>query len=235
MWKYENFTILIIASLVPFTWWGSIFPLFSWLWELVYGWSSMKSAIHFLPIALGMFPILPLSAGLQSKIRLKWVILIGQVLVLAGTVLLPFADSPERYWRFAFPGFLLGTSGCALIYTTTNIALLAVTPASVSGIVSAVFMAALQTSAATGVAVLTSIQTSVQPNPNSFKGRAAALWFLVAFAGAISALTLILMKDTVGPVTDPNIVIVKGSMEVGTNECLQYGDCAADHDIDEDK
>ncbi|KAJ7661576.1 major facilitator superfamily domain-containing protein [Mycena polygramma] len=203
MWKYENFTVLILLSFAPFMWWASIFLQFSWLWEVVYGWSAIKVAVHFLPIGLGMFPVLPLAAGLQSRIRLKWVIFIGFVLVSIGTVLLPFANSPDHYWPFAFPGFLLGTAGATLIYTTTNIALLANTPGAVSGIVSAMFTCVLQMGGAIGSAILTSIQTSVQAShggPTSFSGRAAGLWFLFAFLCAMSILLLVFMRDTAGPV-----------------------------------
>ena len=69
-----------------------------------------------------MFPVLPLAAGLQSKLRLKWIVVLGFLLIIAGTALLPFANSKARYWPFAFPGFLLGTAGAALIYTTTKYA-----------------------------------------------------------------------------------------------------------------
>ncbi|CAA7263630.1 unnamed protein product [Cyclocybe aegerita] len=203
MWRYDNVIILTVISLVPFMWWGSIFPLFSWLWEVVYGWSAITTAVHFLPVALGIFPALPLAAVLQSKWRLKWVILLGFVLLLTGTILLPFGDSRERYWRFVFPGFLLGTAGAALIYATTNIALLANTPPEVSGIVSAVFVSVLQTGAATGLAIVTSIQTSIEQkngDPTGFEGRAAGLWFLVAFIGTVMLLFVVFMKNSVGPV-----------------------------------
>ncbi|KAF7358099.1 MFS general substrate transporter [Mycena venus] len=220
MWTYENFTVLILASFAPFMWWGSIFLLFSWLWEVVYQWSAINTAMHFLPIGLGMFPIIPLAAGLQSKLRLKWVILIGFVLICTGTVLLPFADSSENYWPFAFPGFLLGTAGASLIYTTTNIALLANTPKAVSGIVSAMFTCVLQMGAAIGAAILTSIQTSVQLShggPTSFSGRAAGLWFLFAFLCAMMVLLVVFMKDTVGPVTSPGKGLAV-KMEISKNE-----------------
>ncbi|KAJ7174348.1 major facilitator superfamily domain-containing protein [Mycena filopes] len=203
MWRYENFTVLIVISLAPFMWWGSIFLLFSWYWEVVYGWSAIKTAVHFLPIGLGIFPVLPLAAGLQSKLRLKWVILIGFFLIILGTLLLPFANSEDRYWPFSFPGFLLGTAGAALIYTTTNVALLANTPREVSGIVSAMFTCVLQMGGAIGAAILTSIQTSVQIShggPTAFAGRAAGIWFLVVFLTVMGLLLLVCMKDTVGPV-----------------------------------
>ncbi|KAJ7877970.1 major facilitator superfamily domain-containing protein [Mycena olivaceomarginata] len=221
MWSYENFTVLILVSFAPFMWWGSIFLLFAWLWEVVYGWSAIKTALHFLPVGLGMFPVLPLAAGLQSKLRLKWVIVIGFVLICTGTALLPFADSADKYWRFGFPGFLLGTAGASLIYTTTNIALLANTPGAVSGIVSAMFTCVLQMGAAIGAAILTSIQTSVQISrggPTSFSGRAAGLWFLFAFLCAMAGLVVVFMKDSVGPVKPPGKGI-EVEMKVSKNEC----------------
>jgi len=87
---------------------------------------------------------------------LKWVIFIGFLLLLIGTILLPFGNSKKRYWPLVFPGFLLGTAGAAMIYATLNIAL-AITPKSVSGIVSAVFNAVLQCGGGVGVAVVTTI------------------------------------------------------------------------------
>lgn len=50
---------------------------------------------------------------------------------------------------------------------------------------------------------MTSIQTSVQIShggPNGYEGRAAGLWFLVAFLAVMMVLFLVLMKDTVGPI-----------------------------------
>ncbi|KAJ7872325.1 major facilitator superfamily domain-containing protein [Mycena olivaceomarginata] len=203
MWRYENFTVLILLSFAPFTWWASVFLQFSWLWEVVYGWSAINVAVHFLPIGLGMFPIIPVSAWLQAKLPLKWVIVIGFLLVCVGTALLPFADSKAHYWPFAFPGFLLGTAGAALVYTTINVALFANTPAVVSGIVSAIFTSALQMGGAIGSAILASIQTSVQIHhggPTSFSGRAAGLWFLFAFMAMLTVVLLLFMKDTFGPI-----------------------------------
>jgi hypothetical protein len=143
MWRYENFTVLIILSLAPFMWWSAIFLQFSWLWEVVYHWGAINTAVHLyvlflssfptpvptstspyfllrfaffesyrflfffyylktdtnanasfsLPIGLGMFPMVPLTAILQSKMRLKWVILIG-FLLMCVFLLLPL--SPTR-------------------------------------------------------------------------------------------------------------------------------------------
>jgi fucose permease len=60
------------------------------------------------------------ASALQQKLPLKWVILLGEVLVLVGTVLFPFADSQAKYWRFAFPGFFIGTAGMTIVFATAK-------------------------------------------------------------------------------------------------------------------
>jgi len=83
-----------------------------------------------------------------------------------------------------FPAFIIGCIGVVQIFLTSNIAIIACAPPSQSGIVGAVFNAALQLGAAVGSAAITSIQQNVddkQPNPETtYKGRQAGFWFLVA-------------------------------------------------------
>ncbi|KAF9461921.1 MFS general substrate transporter [Collybia nuda] len=212
VWKYENFGILIAVSLQPFMWWASVQLLFSWLYQEVYGWSTINTAVHFLPLGLVSFPIMGVATVLQQKFPLKWVILVGESLVFIGTFLLPFATSKDRYWHFAFPGFVIGTAGMTIVFATTNIALFAVTPPEVAGIVGAVFTCSLQLGSAAGAAIITSIQTSVQLNhggPDSFDGRAAGFWFLVAFTAAEAIAVLCFMRDTVPPNAGKKIEIDK--------------------------
>ncbi|KAF9262403.1 MFS general substrate transporter [Marasmius fiardii PR-910] len=203
MWHYKNFGVLLSTALLPFLWWGAVMLEFSWLWQEVYGWSSVKVAVHFLPIALMGIPMVILSDVLQKTFRLKWVLSAGLIVTIAGTVLLPFASASNRYWRFAFPGVLVGTAGVSITFTTANITIFKVTPSRIAGTVGAIFNCVLNFGCATGVAIITSIQTSVEENhggPTSFNGRAAGFWFLFAFVCVLSALIVLFMKDTVPPV-----------------------------------
>lgn len=203
MWKYQNFTILIAVGLQPFMWWAAVQLLFSWYYQEVFEWSTINTAVHFLPLGLVSFPTMGLASVLQQKFSLKWVILCGEIIVLAGTVLFPFADSKEHYWRFAFPGFCLGTAGMTMVFATTNIALFAITPPEVAGIVGAIFTCALQLGSAAGAAIVTSIQTSVQEShggSNGFQGRSAGFWFLFAFTAVETLGVLFFMRNTVPPV-----------------------------------
>jgi hypothetical protein len=46
MWRYSNFGILASCGLLPFFWWGIIYLEFAWLWQQVYGWSSIVTMVH---------------------------------------------------------------------------------------------------------------------------------------------------------------------------------------------
>ncbi|KXN81896.1 hypothetical protein AN958_03546 [Leucoagaricus sp. SymC.cos] len=202
IWRYQNFPILVASALLPFMWWGTVQLLFSWLWQEVYGWSAIIAALHFLPLGLLGFPMNGLSSALSQKFPLKWVIIAGQVVALAGSILLPFADSEAHYWRYAFPGFCLGTSGITIMFTIVNIAIFASTPPSSAGVVGAVFNCSLQLGCAAGTAIITSIQTSVQKTqggPTSYTGRRAGFWFLFGLLALLTAAQLAFMKNTVPP------------------------------------
>lgn len=73
-----------------------------------------------LPLGLIGFPVTGLTSVLQQKFSLKWVIIGGYVLAIIGTILLPFANTKERYWPLVLPGMLLGSSGITIAYATVK-------------------------------------------------------------------------------------------------------------------
>jgi MFS family permease len=117
--------------------------------------------------------------------RPKILLLGGLGLSFAASLMLPFSDKiHDQYWPLVFPAFIIGTAGTATVFVLTNIAFFRTTPPEYAGTVGAVFNAALQLGAAVGSSATTSIQASVDEQSNSgpgFKGRSAALWFLVAY------------------------------------------------------
>ncbi|PPQ76872.1 hypothetical protein CVT24_008637 [Panaeolus cyanescens] len=200
IWKYKNVKILTAISLVPFMWLGPIFPLYSWLWETVYQWSTIETGVHFLPIAIsGSAGLFAAPFLLSLKLPLKYINILGFTFMVTGTALLPFGNSAQLYWRFTFPGLTIAAFGVSIVYVTANIGLLANTPPEVSGIIAAMFMSMLQTAGAAGVAITSLIQTSVQARkggPMVFDGRAAVLWYLVGFAGLMMLLSIVFMTSS---------------------------------------
>ena len=60
------------------------------------------------------------TGSLSRVINPKWIILFAEGMCIIATVLLAFADRPERYWSFIFPAFVLGSAGAMLTYTHTK-------------------------------------------------------------------------------------------------------------------
>lgn len=126
-------------------------------------------------------------------------LLFAQALLIIATVLLALADAPSKYFTHVLPAFILGTSGAMLSYTHTNIALFRATPSRMAGTTGAIFNGALQLGSAVGIAAVSSIETSVEARlpgrvegaiVTSYKGRAAAFWFLLGVV-CLEALNLL--------------------------------------------
>ncbi|KAF8583733.1 MFS general substrate transporter [Ramaria rubella] len=217
IWNYDNFLVTILVSLQPFMYFSSIQLLFSWYYQLVFGWTPINTAVHFLPLGFVVLIVMPPTTILLQRYPLKWVIFGGHVICVVGTCLLPFGDTKSHYWSFVFPGFLVGAAGMTIVFVGVNpvnlhpssIAVFAVTPPEVAGVVGAILQCALQLGSSAGAAIVTSIQTSVQVNhggPNGFQGRTAGLWFLLAVTVIGTSGVGLFMKNT-RPPTRQNEVI----------------------------
>ncbi|KIJ19716.1 hypothetical protein PAXINDRAFT_166798 [Paxillus involutus ATCC 200175] len=182
-WFYNNFSVLFALALLPFFWWIVVFTIFTTLWQNIFHWSVISTAIHMLPIGVMAFAM-SFTGSLSRVFSPKWLILTGlSMLVVATTLLALGGGQPDQYWSYVFPAFALGSGGAMLTYTHTNIAIFQVAPASMAGTVGAMLNGALQFGSAIGLAAVGSIETSVEAThggPEEYYGRAAAFWFLLA-------------------------------------------------------
>ncbi|KZT01861.1 MFS general substrate transporter [Laetiporus sulphureus 93-53] len=183
-WFLPNFSVLFGTALLPYFWWTTIFTTFTTLWQDVYHWSAISTAIHMIPIGVLAFSM-SFTGPLSRIINSKWIILSGEGLLVIATILLAFADGPDKYWPFVFPAFVLGSAGAMLTYTHTNIAIFQTSPASMAGTVGAIFNGALQLGSAVGIAAVDSIETSVEEKEgvSNYAGERAAFWFLLGIVG----------------------------------------------------
>ncbi|KAF8123556.1 major facilitator superfamily domain-containing protein [Boletus edulis] len=184
-WFYNNFAVLFGSALTPFLWWGSVFIVFTTLWQDVFHWTIISTAVHMLPVGVAAI-IASCTGSLSRQFSPKWIILTGYSLTAVANVLCAVGGGrPEDYWTYIFPAFILGSAGASLTYAHTSIAIFQAAPASMAGTVSAIFNGALQLGSAIGIAALTAIQTSAEAThggPQAYYGRAAAFWFLLGVA-----------------------------------------------------
>ncbi|KAG8766136.1 hypothetical protein FRC16_007762, partial [Serendipita sp. 398] len=160
-WRYRNFGVLVGLALLPYFWWVTSFVLLTSWYEQVYGWSVISTAVHFLPMGIAAWLISIFTGRFPKYLPHKYILLIGLALSVIATILLPFADAPNTYWRFGFTAFLIGSLGMMVVYANSSIAIFHYTPPSVAGTVGAVFNCALQLGSAVGLAAVSSITTSV--------------------------------------------------------------------------
>jgi MFS family permease len=234
MWRYRNFGVLASLALFPYFWWVTSFVnLVSW-WEVVYGWSAIDTAVHFLPMGIFAWAISLVTGRLPTWFAHKYIILTGLLLAVVATILLPFADSPSTYWPFIFPAFTLGTIGSMIIYANSSIAIFSYTPPHVAGTVGAVFNSALQLGSAVGLAAVSGITTSIDAKTTfeppitrwsqqldqitsemwkeAFKGRASAYWFLLGILLFVTIAVVVFFKVDL-PVHEEKLPVVKKDVE----------------------
>ena len=121
IWKYRNIPILMLCAYLPFFWWTSIFYQLMDYFQTEYHWSTILTAIRFLPTGTFSAPIGMFGGSFPKYINIRYSILIGMGLELVATILLPFADTRERYWSLMFPAFIIGTIGTMTVFTQANI------------------------------------------------------------------------------------------------------------------
>ncbi|KAH9927592.1 major facilitator superfamily domain-containing protein [Fomitopsis serialis] len=178
-WFRPNFAVLFGTALLPYFWWTTIFTVFTLLWQDDYEWSAISTAIHMIPIG-----VLSLACLSRARSHARSTRSGSSCLARASsvaTILLAFADGPEKYWSFIFPAFILGSGGASLTYTHTNIAIFRTSPSSMAGTVGAIFNGALQLGSAVGIAAVDSLEDSIQlSEPNTpYAGQRAAFWLLL--------------------------------------------------------
>ncbi|KAH8829092.1 MFS general substrate transporter [Flagelloscypha sp. PMI_526] len=195
IWFYKNFSVLFSTALVPYLWWTVVFFIFTNYWQQVYHWSVIMTAVRMLPIGIASGAA-AFTGSLVKYFSVKHILLVGYAGMITGTVLLTQADSPDRYWPYAFPGFTIGSAGTMMTYVFGNIGIFRSTPPTIAGTVGAMYNSAIQLGSAVGTAAVISIQLSVEKKSGSenFEGRSAGFWFIFATIAA-AALGIIVFYD----------------------------------------
>ncbi|QRV78217.1 major facilitator superfamily transporter [Ceratobasidium sp. AG-Ba] len=211
LWFYPNFAVLFGTALMPYFWWMQMYLTYSPYWQDYLHWSTIITGVKFLPLGLLSGPIMMNGGHIASIGRPKLLIVSGLILAIIATIMLPFsARLSDRYWPLVFPAFIIGSTGTAVVFVLTNISIFRTTPPEYAGTVGAVFNSALQLGGAIGSSATASIQASTDMrvvrdgtfDGTHFQGRAAALWFLLAWVGLVAIGVLVFYKADKTPAND---------------------------------
>ncbi|KZO93085.1 MFS general substrate transporter [Calocera viscosa TUFC12733] len=197
MWFYPNFAVLFAVAILPFAWWVASFISFTELWQGPYGLTAVETAIRFLPLGVSTGLIITLLAILPEAKHPKRHILGGFVLLITGSLLLPFARGLENYWRFLFPAWVIGSVGNSIVLVNCSVAIFRTTPKDRSGITGAALNSALQLGCVLSVAAVTGITASVnQREPDDpYNGISASFWWLLGCVVVEATIVTVLYRE----------------------------------------
>lgn len=167
-WRIPNFTVWIVFGLQVYAWWSVNYLALVEVYVNVHHDNPVIAAVRLLPQGIAMFVVsicLSTKPVLLSKPR--WSILVGMALAITGYVM--FSQSRTQvgkdYWRFVFPGGILGCGGMTIAFAANSVGVMTSVPKEMSGVAGAV----LQVSYQVGSVVSFSIQAGMfTVNPGGF-------------------------------------------------------------------
>lgn len=195
-----EFLVFVGIAFSLYFWFNSLVYQVTMVFEYVFEWSPLSTAVHFIP--LGMTGLVAsFSSGFLIKfVPVRYIMPVCQALMVGGALLLSFVRQSHDYARLVIPGFLIGNAGMACCFAPVNISLMELCPRGMEGVVGAVFNSAVQVGSGVGIAILALASDSIansheQNGMDSTKAQAIGLgqsfYILVAFCGLLVMMLLV--------------------------------------------
>ncbi|WWC72441.1 uncharacterized protein I206_106403 [Kwoniella pini CBS 10737] len=137
MWKYPNIFPLILQASAIFMWFACAQLRIATYFQEALGNSAILTAVKLLPMG-----ITALFVGSSTQ-ALPWLITkprfvqpVASALCFAGSMLFAFSKggSGKDYWRFMFPGQIIGTAGGMIVFIGMNTSIIQAFPIEFAGV-----------------------------------------------------------------------------------------------------
>jgi len=127
------------------------------MWELVRGVDALHTAIQFIPIGLSVLVATPIAVILLPRVGSRWVLLLGAVVGIIGTVLATYINSDIPYWNIPFVSLILTNASIGFVLYVGMLTGTNSSPPEWRGVISALLNVAFQI----GTGVTLSIASAV--------------------------------------------------------------------------
>ena len=147
------------VSATAFTISASIFAMFLYLTLYIQddlGYGAFAAGLRFLPVTALAFAVAPVAGRLTVRIRARYMLGTGLVIVAAGCLLMSFTSATSG-WTALLPGFVLAGIGVGMVNPVLASSAVAVVPPEGSGMASGANNTFRQVGIATGIAALGTI------------------------------------------------------------------------------
>ncbi|BEI80665.1 hypothetical protein CcaverHIS002_0111940 [Cutaneotrichosporon cavernicola] len=198
-WRLPNFALFIVFSLQIYPWWGVNFLGLIETWMSIYHERAIVAAVRTLPeglVALVISALLTMVPILVARPR--WTVATGQLFGVVGYILMtrPTSLVGKDYWRFIFPGMLLGSAGNMAAFIGTNVAIMTSVPAEMSGVTGAVLQVGLQLGATIGFATQAGLLTVNEGGLSNPENLRASFYFQLGWCALFLIMFLVFYRPS---------------------------------------
>jgi MFS family permease len=164
VWKVKSFTTSVVLAFVSMAKFQGIVYYSNMVFQEIYQWTPIQTALGFLVHALFSVLIFPIIGQILPRLPLKPLILTGFLLRSITALMLSFVTKDTSYFSIPFPAFILHVFG--MVFTLLPLQITAIRDAENQdqGLVGALFSMGLQLGAPFGIAILNVIAISVNGN-----------------------------------------------------------------------
>ncbi|KAF9976340.1 hypothetical protein BGZ73_008770 [Actinomortierella ambigua] len=129
----------------------------------VLDYSPMQTGLAFLVSGVGSIPLNFATAKLMSRIRTKYLLTAGWILLLVSAILFARMTTTNTYWAGPFPAYCVNVLGTAPIYLANQVNAVMFAPNKDQGVISGIYSSAVQLGGPIGIAIATAISTRYAP------------------------------------------------------------------------
>ncbi|KAF8932277.1 major facilitator superfamily domain-containing protein [Dissophora ornata] len=194
IWKSHRFTTSVIAAFVQMGMMQGFIYYVNMIFQEVYEWSAIKTAVGFLVHALLAIVVFSILGRTIPRLHLKPLIMTGFLLRSVAALMFAFVNENTSYWRLPFPGLIVHVFGLGFSMLPIQITAVRDAANKDQGLVGAIYNTGLQLGAPFGLAILnvisistngqegdTTAGTEVRGGPQLMKGYKNAMFGVAAF------------------------------------------------------
>ncbi|WVF71764.1 hypothetical protein IAT40_006572 [Kwoniella sp. CBS 6097] len=156
IWRIPNVTVLVVFALITLGWWSVKTIPFVEMFTQVDGERTIMAAVRTLPEGV--------SARIVSFVLIAYPQLIAQprypicgAMCLCVAAYAIWCQAPSvvgaSYWRYVFPGMLIGSGGMQVVLLSTNVGIMLAAPPDRTDIVGAILQMSMQTSSVVALSI----------------------------------------------------------------------------------
>lgn len=156
IWSYPNIFPLLIQASAIFMWFATAQLRLATYFQTALGNSAILAAVKLLPMGITALVVGTLTQAAPWLItRPRYVQPIASALCFAGSMLFAFSNggAGNDYWRYLFPGQVIGTAGGMIVFISMNTMLIQSFPLASAGIGGSFANVVFQIGGVIGIAV----------------------------------------------------------------------------------